>query len=112
MGYSGEANAFASFLSRSCERTHPRVQVLYGVDQSSRLEERELGHLAGYRDSRPVRVGNGAWDQVQLDVYGEVLDWMALHVELGGRLGPGGRDFALSMARFIAGRWHEPDQGI
>lgn len=112
LGYGGEANAFASFLQRSCMRTHPRVQVLYGIDESSRLEERELGHLAGYRGSRPVRTGNGAWDQVQLDVYGELLDWMSLHVELGGRLGPEGRGFALSMARFIAGRWGEADQGI
>ncbi|PIR15006.1 MAG: glycoside hydrolase family 15 [Elusimicrobia bacterium CG11_big_fil_rev_8_21_14_0_20_64_6] len=112
LGYGGEANAFASFLRRSCERTHPRVQVLYGIDESSRLEERELGHLAGYRDSRPVRAGNGAWDQVQLDVYGELLDWMSLHMELGGMLDAGGRAFALSMARFIAERWREPDQGI
>lgn len=112
LGYSGEAKAFAGFLRRNCKKTHPRVQVLYGIDSEAPLAERELGNLSGYRNSGPVRVGNGAWNQEQLDVYGELLDWMLLYTELGGRFDRMDRAMVRSIAEFIAERWRRPDHGI
>ena len=88
------------------------LQILYGIGGERHIPEHELGHLDGYRSSQPVRIGNGAWDQVQLDVYGEVLDAAC---QLSDRVG----DFDEVTAAFLAGvadtaaeRWAEPDQGI
>jgi alpha,alpha-trehalase len=83
---SDEAEEFVSFMTSSaCGRaSEGSLQIMYGVRGEHDLSERELAHLRGWRDSRPVRVGNGAWNQTQLDVYGELLN--ALHV-YRGRLG-------------------------
>lgn len=112
LGYSGEARRFGQFLYDSCKATHPRVQVLYGIGQESELPERTLDHLAGYRHSRPVRIGNDAFEQLQLDVYGEVLDWAYLQQSLGGRFDRANREYLLAMAHYVARQWQEPDQGI
>ena len=64
------------------------LQIMYGIGGEHDLSERELPHLRGWRDSRPVRVGNGAWDQVQLDVYGELLNALYLYREQLGDLHP------------------------
>src|SRR3954452_25097318 len=75
---SDEAENFVSFMTSAAGgRTDHSLQIMYGIGGEHDLSERELGHLRGWRDSTPVRVGNGAWDQVQLDVYGELM--MALH---------------------------------
>lgn len=112
LGYSGEAKRFAEFLYGACKKTHPRVQILYGIDGETELHEKSLDHLDGYRGSRPVRVGNGAFDQRQLDVYGELLDWAFLYRTLGGRFDRGMREFLGSIAEFIATEGYEPDQGL
>jgi alpha,alpha-trehalase len=88
------------------------MQILYGVGGERLVPEHELDHLAGYRDSRPVRIGNGAWDQVQLDVYGELLSaaWvMAPTIEA---FDPVTASFLVDVAEAAASRWTEPDQGI
>jgi hypothetical protein len=71
-----EANRFLAWISQAAGQigSHERVQIMYGVEGERHLAEHELDHLAGFRGSRPVRVGNAAWDQEQLDVLGEVLD--------------------------------------
>jgi alpha,alpha-trehalase len=76
---SDEVGAFVSFMTSAAggRARAGSLQIMYGIGGEHDLSERELPHLAGWRDSRPVRVGNGAWDQVQLDVYGELLN--ALH---------------------------------
>lgn len=112
LGYSGEARQFAAFLQRSCMTTHPRVQIMYGVDGETNLAEHILDHLEGYGGSRPVRIGNGAFTQQQIDVYGEVLDWALLYRSLGGRFSRKGRKFLASLGDFVAAHWQEPDCGI
>jgi GH15 family glucan-1,4-alpha-glucosidase len=88
------------------------LQIMYGIAGVRDLSERELTHLRGWRDSRPVRVGNGAWDQRQLDVYGELL--AAVH-RLCDQLAPFNalqRRFLVALADAAAARWEETDQGI
>jgi GH15 family glucan-1,4-alpha-glucosidase len=88
------------------------LQIMFGVGGEHDLSERELPHLAGWRDSRPVRVGNGAWTQRQLDVYGELLGAAQRLVDQLGELDPVTRRFLATAADTAAGRWREKDQGI
>ncbi|MGP1396183.1 MAG: glycoside hydrolase family 15 protein [Inquilinaceae bacterium] len=112
LGYSGEAERFGTFLQDRCLRVDAPVHVLYTIDGSPKVEERELDHLKGYRDSQPVRVGNDAYDQRQLDIFGQILDWAHLHQRLGARFDADGRDDLTRVADFVAEHWREPDQGL
>ena len=85
---------------------------MFGIGGERDLSERELPHLAGWRDSRPVRVGNGAWRQRQLDVYGELLGAAQLLVDQLGELDPVTQQFLTAAADTAASRWREKDQGI
>jgi GH15 family glucan-1,4-alpha-glucosidase len=85
---------------------------MFGIGGERDLSERELPHLAGWRDSQPVRVGNGAWTQRQLDVYGELLGSAQRLVEQLGELDPVTRRFLAAAADTAASRWKEKDQGI
>lgn len=88
------------------------IQIMYGIGGERDLSERSLSHLAGWRDSRPVRIGNAAWTQVQLDVYGELLNsaWVLRDVA-GPYNGLAGHLLAV-LADDAAARWREPDNGI
>jgi GH15 family glucan-1,4-alpha-glucosidase len=88
------------------------LQILYGVTGDRRVEEYELDHLAGYRASRPVRAGNAAWRQTQLDVYGELLDAAALYADHVASLDDTTAAFLADMADRAAERWQEADHGI
>jgi GH15 family glucan-1,4-alpha-glucosidase len=113
IGYHQEALAFFDWLERLCLRCRGEVQVVHAVDGSSDLSERTLDHLAGFRGSRPVRVGNAAAGQVQLDVYGEVLDAAHLCLTLMPRpLHPGFWQVLSYLADRATFRWREPDWGI
>jgi GH15 family glucan-1,4-alpha-glucosidase len=110
-----EAENFVSFMTSSAggrvdERTS--LQIMYGIGGEHDLSERVLPHLRGWRDSRPVRVGNGAWDQVQLDVYGELLNAIHLYREPLGELHPEIQRFASELAHAASRRWKEPDAGM
>lgn len=85
---------------------------MYGIGGEHDLSERELDHLRGWRDSRPVRVGNGAWNQTQLDVYGELLNAIYLYRKQLGVLHPEIQRFAADLADTAAERWREPDAGM
>jgi len=85
---------------------------MYGIGGEHDLSERELTHLRGWRESRPVRVGNGAWDQVRLDVYGELLNSLWLYREKLGDLHPGIQAFVADLADTAARRWRETDSGM
>ena len=88
------------------------LQILYGVGGERRLDEHTLGHLDGYGGARPVRVGNGAWDQTQLDVYGELLNAAFTLSDQLGPLTAVTRELLREAADTAASRWREPDQGI
>ena len=88
------------------------VQIMYGVEGERDLSEHTLDHLDGYRLSRPVRVGNGAWDQKQLDVFGEVLDAAYLLRDQLGELDPALQDLLVALANGAADHWQEPDAGM
>jgi GH15 family glucan-1,4-alpha-glucosidase len=112
LGYEDEAEAYFWWFTHASRRTQPRVQILYRVDGSTRTSEQELGSLDGYRGSRPVRVGNGAADQVQLDVYGSMLEAVWLYAKEVGRVdGATGKDIA-KIADYVADHWSDPDSGI
>jgi GH15 family glucan-1,4-alpha-glucosidase len=85
---------------------------MYGIGGEHDLSERELPHLAGWRGSRPVRVGNGAWTQTQLDVYGELLDALHRYREQLGALHPEIQRFVAGLADAAAARWEERDSGM
>ena len=109
-----EAEEFISFMTSSAggRASEGSLQIMYGIGGEHDLSERELGHLAGWRDSRPVRVGNGAWNQVQLDVYGELLNALHLYRERLGDLHPEIQAFVTDLADTAARRWRETDSGI
>lgn len=112
LGYSGEARSYHRFLATACSRTLPHVHIMYGIDHAHELEERTLDHLEGYAGSRPVRVGNGAYLQRQIDVYGETLDLALLYQTLGERLSVQYRRLLHTFAEFVAAHWQDPDQGL
>ena len=89
-----------------------RVQIMYGVEGERNLAEHELVHLSGFRDSRPVRVGNAAWDQEQLDVLGEVLDAAEQLREQLGELSESTRELLITLADRAVATWREPDAGM
>jgi GH15 family glucan-1,4-alpha-glucosidase len=112
LGYRDEAHSFFWWLMHASRLTQPRLNVLYRVNGGGEARERELPHLEGYRGSRPVRIGNGAVEQQQLDIYGAVLSAIWVYVEDGGRLD---RDTAKAVAKvadLVARIWQEPDSGI
>jgi GH15 family glucan-1,4-alpha-glucosidase len=112
LGYEEEAQAFLAWMLHSTRLTWPELLVLYDVHGESRLPERELGHLDGYVGSRPVRVGNDAQHQLQLDVYGEVVDAVFEFVRRGGRLDRTTGRLLVGLGRTVCRRWREPDEGI
>jgi GH15 family glucan-1,4-alpha-glucosidase len=111
LGCSREARAFFSWLLHASQLTHPRLQVLYRLDGRPEAQERELPP-AGYRGSAPVRVGNGAAAQRQLDVYGEVLGAAALYAGFAGGLDRDHGRRVGEIADFVCGLWRDPDAGI
>jgi GH15 family glucan-1,4-alpha-glucosidase len=111
LGCAAEAKSFFWWLMHAAQRTRPRMQVLYQLDGGERAPERHLP-LAGYRGSRPVRIGNGAVDQSQLDIYGVLLQTAWLYVERGSSLdSDAGRRLA-ETADFVCEIWRQPDHGL
>ena len=111
-GYGGEARRFCAYLQRVCAATAPNLRIMYGIGGETELNERTLDHLDGYCGSRPVRQGNGAYTQRQIDIYGEILDWALLFQTLGGTFDQQSRGMLGALADFVADHWHEPDQGL
>ena len=109
-----EAEDFISFMTSSAggRATEGSLQIMYGIGGEHDLSERTLDHLRGWRDSSPVRVGNGAWTQVQLDVYGELLGSLHLYRERLGELHPEIQAFLADLADTAARRWIETDAGM
>ncbi len=111
-GYQKEAKAWREWLLRAIAGSASQVQIMYGVSGERRLEERELSWLSGYKNSLPVRVGNAAAGQFQLDVFGEVLD--AIYQAHRSGLESSEADWRMQAAllHFLETKWQEPDEGI
>jgi alpha,alpha-trehalase len=110
-----EADRFFEFMTHAVASQVRRgvdLQIMFGVGGERDLSERELPHLRGWRDSAPVRVGNGAWAQRQLDVYGELLDAASWFPDQLDRLGKTSLRLLTDLANTAAFRWTEKDQGI
>ncbi|MGH2820880.1 MAG: glycoside hydrolase family 15 protein, partial [Actinomycetota bacterium] len=110
-----EAERFFAYMAGAAAaqvRGGADLQIMFGIGGEHDLSERTLGHLGGWRGSRPVRVGNGAWDQRQLDVYGELLNAAYRLSDVWGELDQGTRSFFIDVADAAAARWEERDQGI
>ena len=111
-GFEREGAAFLDWLIYSTRLTQPDLQVLYDVFGESKVPERELAHLDGYRGSKPVRAGNDAHGQFQLDVYGELLSAIDEAAQRGERIDRDIRRVIDRIASQVIKRWREPDAGI
>jgi GH15 family glucan-1,4-alpha-glucosidase len=112
LGYLEEAEAFRHWLRRTSAGRPEDVQILYSIHGHRLLPEVELSHLAGHRDSRPVRMGNGAVKQLQLDIFGELLEATWLYAKAGGRLSIRNWAFLRGLVESVCTRWRLPDQGL
>ncbi len=112
IGYAGEADAFRRFIERSAAGAAESLQIMYGVGGERRLTELRLDHLAGYRGARPVRIGNAAAGQTQLDVYGALLEISWRWYRRGHAFDDDYWRFLVDLVDTVAERWSVPDQGI
>ncbi|MFD3522081.1 glycoside hydrolase family 15 protein [Streptomyces sp. NPDC058653] len=111
-GYVDEARAWRDWLLRAVAGDPSDLQIMYGVAGERRLPERELPWLNGYAGSRPVRIGNEAVEQLQLDVYGEVIDSLHVARSVGLPGQPHAWDLQLALLGFLESKWREPDEGL
>jgi GH15 family glucan-1,4-alpha-glucosidase len=111
-GFYNEGAAFLDWLLYSTRLTQPNLQMLYDVFGEAHIPEKTLDHLEGYRGSRPVRIGNAAHSQFQLDVYGEVLGAVDEATQRGATLDRDSRRLLRRLTDIVCDRWQEPDAGI
>jgi GH15 family glucan-1,4-alpha-glucosidase len=112
LGYTGEAQAFMRWIEDRCRELEPGkpLKVMYRLDGGHDLPETVLDHFEGYRHSRPVRIGNAASDQLQLDIYGELMD----SVYIFNKIEPISYDFwryLVHLVDWVCENWHRPDEG-
>ncbi len=112
LGYIDESEAFLSWLLDATRQTWPRLQVLYDIFGESRLSEHLLDRLEGYRHASPVRVGNEAHTQLQLGVYGEVVEAAYHHVKHGRTLDWSEQRMLTGLGEVVCDDWQKPDAGI
>lgn len=109
LGYVAEAEAFMDWIKDQCMDS---LQLMYGIDGRKDLPEIELDHLKGYKNSKPVRIGNGAYDQTQMDIYGELIDTIYLYNQAGGSIT---HRFWLDIKKlvdYVIENWRAEDHGI
>jgi GH15 family glucan-1,4-alpha-glucosidase len=112
LGYKEEAEAFLTWLLHATRLTQPELRVLYTVFGQLAPRENELEHLSGYSNCDPVRVGNGAREQLQLDVYGEVIDASAQYAQYNGPFDRSTQKALTGFGKYVAKNWDQPDEGI
>ncbi len=112
VGFNEEAEAFVSWVLHATRLTWPELQVVYDVHGRNGLRERDLVHLEGYAGSRPVRAGNDARNQYQLDIYGEVADVALQYAQHGGHFDADAVKLLRGIADTISAQWRNPDAGI
>ncbi len=111
-GYTSEASAWREWLLRAVAGDPSKLQILYGIGGERREAEYEIPWLRGYEESRPVRIGNAAHAQFQLDVYGEVADAMHAARKAGLKGAPEGWALERALVHFVEKAWDDPDEGI
>ena len=112
LGYWDEANDFLDWMLQATRLTQPELRVLYTLHGHIAPVERDLEHLGGYRGSRPVRIGNAAREQLQLDVYGEVIDATAQFAFHGGYLDRDMQKVLIGLGNYVVRNWDQADEGI
>jgi GH15 family glucan-1,4-alpha-glucosidase len=114
VGFWEEAARFGQFLRERIQEPEPdgSLQIMYGIDGRHKLIEETLHHLEGYKGSRPVRIGNGAYNQLQLDIYGELMDSVYLFNKYGTPVGFDGWIWLRRMVDWVCDNWQHEDEGI
>jgi GH15 family glucan-1,4-alpha-glucosidase len=112
LGYREEAEAFVSWALHATRLTRPELRIIYDIYGEACPNETELTGFSGYGGSRPVRIGNAARNQLQLDVYGEVIEAVTHFVNSGGELDGETRQMLRHFGSFVCRHWQEPDNGI
>ncbi len=111
-GYRGEARAWREWLLRAAAGDPSDMQIMYGLSGERRLTEYEIPWLPGYADSRPVRIGNAAYEQLQIDVYGELIDALYAGQRYGLEGNPDAWNLQKKLLQYLEAIWERPDQGI
>jgi GH15 family glucan-1,4-alpha-glucosidase len=116
LGFTSEADAFMQFIFKHATTFEAGasgpMHIMYGIDGRTDLPERELPHLAGHFGSRPVRIGNGAADQLQLDIYGELMDSVYLYDDWYQPISSAHWETITTRADWLSDHWDQPDEGI
>ena len=112
IGYTEEGQDFKDWLERTTSGKATDLQVMYGLGGARDLKELEIPELDGYRLSRPVRVGNQAYSQFQLDIYGESMDSAHIFRKFGGAVDSEYWGYLRKVVNFVIAHWNEPDEGI
>lgn len=114
LGYTAEAKAFMGWLEGRCKDLEPdgSLHLMYRIDGTLDLEEKVLPHLEGYMGSKPVRIGNGAYRQLQLDIYGELMDSIYIYNKYGEPISYDLWIHLIRMVDWVCENWTEPDEGI
>lgn len=115
LGYVDEAKHFTHWVGRCVENSHhdvEKLQVMYRLDSGTELHESELLNLSGYANSTPVRIGNDAWHQSQLDIYGELMDAVYLANKYGEAISYRGWQHVSKMIDYVCDNWNQADAGI
>ena len=114
IGFTEEAAQFMQWLEARCHELGPdgSLQIMYGLDGRRQLTEETLGHLEGYRGSSPVRIGNGAYDQLQLDIYGEMMDSIYLYNKYGSPISSDLWTHLRRLVNWVCDNWAIEDEGI
>ena len=112
LGYREETESFLTWLLHATRLTQPELRILYTVFGQLAPRERELSYLTGYSESSPVRIGNDARKQLQLDVYGEVIDASAQYGQASGAFDRSTQKVLIGFGKYVAKSWNQPDEGI
>lgn len=114
LGFTQEAQAFMDWIAQRCGEACDlnTLQVAYRIDGGHNLSETHLNHLSGYRNSAPVRLGNGAFDQLQLDIYGELMDSVYLYNKYGTQISYDFWCYLEQLLNWLCDHWHLPDEGV
>ncbi|KAI9301538.1 Six-hairpin glycosidase-like protein, partial [Cunninghamella echinulata] len=114
LGFTEEASKYMQYIEKRCQDLNEdgSLNIMYSIDGVKRLEEAELNHFEGYRQSSPVRIGNGAYDHLQLDIYGELMDGIYLYNKYGAPVSYDVWCAVQKLANYVVKHWELPDMSI